>query len=657
MIKTIIPQLTNHIFWGIIMRKILLRQVAIALLASTALLVPTAFAADYTVSTPTTVTNGDAVNVLNGDDSLTITSAGSISTSTGGVRGVAAVGDNNTINNFGSISTTGIATEGVFVVNNSFINNFGSISTTDIDSFGIFGFDNNVLNNSGSISTTSNGSFGIQLQDGNTITNSGTISTGGDGALGIVVIDANNITNTGSINTGGDNAIAIWLNSRGNVLTNSGVIKTTGPGAAGIYVGGIENTITNSGEIYALGANANAFETSASSNGTTFTNSGKLITIEGSAIKFGATDSILNLLAPSFIGGKMDFATTEVNITTGRSHSVLWDFSNGSPTMNFGGEVPWAWNAATSKFATIDPTALSAAPDMVAGLTAGVSELVRNNSVGGEYWLKTFGSYSQTGASGIYNDYYNYGGGIVGGVSAQINKDFYAGVTLGYGVSNLTVNSRWETSQTVNSKGVLGGFYAKSQIDNFYADFALIGGLMGNDSSRLVNDNLANLGIDYANATYNSWFLAPELRIGVDIAGGSDWTLTPSAMIRYTSQATDGYTETGSNANVTISARTTQLLEGNLELAASKPLENGTLTLAGGLDYRQTLGAATQNVTLLGQNLAIPLNNEVQYVAYASATASFGIGNNMNFDMNAKAAFGANGYKSISGTLGISGKF
>ena len=506
--------------------------------------------------------------------------------------------------------------------------------------------------------TVSNGGAGnvIDGTDILTVDANGSITTAGNYGVGLSG-GANVINNNGTINSGLVGVLISAGASNGNIINNSGTISALGANSTGVLIdiNSIENTVNNSGIISSEGFNA--FLAVNGTNGTVLNNSGKIVNTGGNpSITFMANDSTLNLAAPSFIGGAMEFNFTGVEITTGRSQSNLWDFSNGNPSVSFvNGGVPYAW--AGDKFATIDPTALSAAPEMAAGLTSGVSELVRNNSEGGEFWLKSFGAYSQADANGIYNDYYNFNAGIVGGVSAQINKDFYAGVTLGYGVSNLSVNSKWETSQTVNSKGVLGGFYAKSQIDNFFADFALIGGLMGNDSSRLVNDNLATMGIDYANATYNSWFLAPELRIGVDIASDSDWTLTPSAFVRYSSQATDGYTETGSNANATIGARTTQALEGNVELAASTALESGTLTLAGGLDYRQNIGATTQNVTLLGQNLAMPLSTTSTIIGYASANASFDIGNNMNFDINSKAAFGTNGYKFISGTVGISGKF
>jgi len=595
-------------------------------------------AAEYVVSTPTTVTNGGVGNP-DGNDSFTVTSTGSIATTIFGTS-IAANGNMNIISNAGTVSASSPLSYGIYQLG-----------------------DNNNIFNTGTI----NAPFGINVDGiGNKIDNSGVITVIGSGAggagifaLSTVGTVGNIVNNSGTINSAVNNSAGIFVNSPAtagkNIVNNSGVIRLTGGNNKAIYVVG-ENEINNIGEIYALGANSNVFETDNSSWGTIFTNSGKLISIEGKAVLFGASDSQLSLLAPSFIAGAIDMGAFNnvLDITSGRSQSNSW-FITGTPiAVNRLGLLPSAWTGI--QYATIDPTALSASANLVADLTSGVSEIVRNNSEGGEWWLKSFGSYSEYGASGIYNDYADFNAGIVGGASTQINADFYVGAMLGYGISNLSVNSKWEISQTINSKGVLGALYAKSQFDNFYADFSIFGGLMGNDSSRLVNDNTEFMGIDHAIANYNSWFITPELRIGADIATDSEWAISPRAMIRYTSQAIDGYIETGSNANATIGARTVQVLEGNVELAASTALENGTLTLASGIDYRQAIGE-NQAVTLLGQNITLAQNTANTTIGYVSADVSYELGGGANLDLSARAAFGTNNHKSIAGSVGISGKF
>ena len=191
-----------------------------------------------------------------------------------------------------------------------------------------------------------------------------------------------------------------------------------------------------------------------------------------------------------------------------------------------------------------------------------------------------------------------------------------------------------------------------------FADFALYAGWTANSSDRFVNDNLAPpLGEDHALANFNSWFLAPELRVGMDIETDSEWTLTPSATARFSNQWVDGYTETGSNANATVGARIVQVFEGELELAATRKIETTEVTVRGGLDYRQAIGGATQDVTLLGQNLALPMNTSGAFGAYVGLDANHKFSDNLSLDLSAKAGYTAGGSINISGSIGVSGLF
>ena len=105
-----------------------------------------AFATDVVVSTPVTSTQ-----TIDGNDSLTVTESGSISTT--GTLGVGIVADGgaNTITNSGTISTTGYASDGIAASGGT-----------------------NTITNSGTISTTGAAGVGIVASGGtNTITNSG----------------------------------------------------------------------------------------------------------------------------------------------------------------------------------------------------------------------------------------------------------------------------------------------------------------------------------------------------------------------------------------------------------------------------------------------------------------------------------------------------
>jgi len=143
----------------------------------------------------------------------------------------------------------------------------------------------------------------------------------------------------------------------------------------------------------------------------------------------------------------------------------------------------------------------------------------------------------------------------------------------------------------------------------------------------------------------------------MNIETNGEWTLTPSASVRFSSQWIDGYTETGSDANATIASRLVQVFESDLELAATRKIDATELTLRGGVNYRQTMGAATADVTLLGQALAIPLDTAGAFGAYVGIDVNQELGDGLSLDLSAKAGYVAGGNFSLAGSIGISGLF
>lgn len=180
---------------------------------------------------------------------------------------------------------------------------------------------------------------------------------------------------------------------------------------------------------------------------------------------------------------------------------------------------------------------------------------------------------------------------------------------------------------------------------------------MGGSSDRFVNDNLAPLGEAHALASYNSFFLAPEVRVGIDVAAGDDWTITPSATARFSNQWVDGYSETGSNANATVVAHMIQVFEGEIELAVTREFDQGAMTLRGGVDYRQNTGPGTIDVVLLGQTLALPMNTVGSWGAFVGLDGSYEFTDNLSLDLSAKGTYRANGDFGVGGSIGVSGLF
>ncbi|TXR54652.1 autotransporter outer membrane beta-barrel domain-containing protein [Reinekea thalattae] len=292
------------------------------LLGTSSALSLTAFADDFTIDTAETTENGG--NTIDGDDSITVAEDGSIRTTSLQGRAIRTTGDENTVTNYGSITSyhTGIETTG----NNNTLTNDGALSVY-FASFNVTGDENTIIN-SGSIDMVQQFSVGVYVEgENNTILNSGSILISNDeGEQGISVAGGSNqITNSGTITTfgaGGNGGLshAITTDGSNNVITNDGTITTNGADAYGINADGDNNTITNSGTIetagadaygiYSIGENANisnagdistsggsAYGLYSDGDNATITNNGSISSIYYNSLAFvstGANTTITN---------------------------------------------------------------------------------------------------------------------------------------------------------------------------------------------------------------------------------------------------------------------------------------------------------------------------------------------------------------------------
>jgi len=717
-----------------------------ALVVGTLVFAHVATAAEFTISTPTTVTNGAAGNVLDGDDTLTITGSGSVTIA--GANAVTATGVNNTITNAGTISATGDNARGIDADNNNTITNTGSISTNGLDAYGIYALDNNTVTNTGTISTIGITAYGIHVHDNSTVINSGTISTTGDGADGIYADDDSTITNSGSISTTGYGAYGIYGYDR-NTITNTGTISTTNEDAYGISVFD-NNIITNSGTITTTGENADGID---SENGNTVTNTGTIttsgfradgidignnnivsnsgsitttnaradgfeidngnmlnntgtistaginadgvdardnntITNSGSIVSAQANSFILNnnntlnLLAPSFIGGGFNLGTnTTLNITTGPSQSVLWQFNTGqltgvAPTIS--GAVPSFFNAATGQFATFDPTAFSVAPDALADKSGLISNVMQQRlerggdaygntiipaggndaTAAARAWVSLLGSYAEYDGSNATLDSTLTNVGIVGGYDGSFSGDLKLGVLAGYLVGKLDADTRFVNSFDNKSTSFFAGFYGRKTMASAFFDFAVTGGVSDNTDKRLVNDNLAPLGISGARGEYNGYWISPEIALGAKYdTGYNGWIATPTARLRYAAQWLDGYTETGpSAANAVVGSRKVAVGEASLELAATRKVDRLTTTVRAGYIYRKSLGDNSISVTLIGQTVAIPAFDEDRSIGFVGGSAIYEVSDLINLELGGRVIFGED-VTGLQGNIKLVSKF
>lgn len=686
------------------------------------------------------VTSGNSADGIEGINANTINNSGSIATDGNSSFGVRAR-NRNTITNSGAITTDGVDSYGIRVVDDNFVTNSGTITTTnensygisvdddntvinsgsittdDHYSYGIYADNRNIITNSGSITTDGNESYGISADNFNTITNSGTITTDNDDSHGIFAEDDNTITNSGTITTDDDDSDGIRVDDD-NFVTNSGAITTFGDSSDGIHADN-ENTITNTGTIFTNDDDADGIDADddniISNSGVIFvdgsgadgikvdednvvTNSGKVISVSGRSFNFDDDGNTLNLLAPSFIGGVIDLGGgtgTTVNIVTGPSHSVLWDFSTGTMVggmPNISGSVPWFYNAATRKFATFDPTVLAAAPTALMDVTGLLSAVMQRrleageltiNGVkrgssngagdeGGTYeggafdksgvWLKVLGSYSKQEEGDATQATTTTLAGFAAGFDTNINASTRLGVMAGYLDGKFESDSRFTSGVDADQSGWFAAGYGRKAFGAMFVDVGLSAGVntgTGDDTTRFVNDNLAPLGESYASSGGggNSFWVSPEITIGSQIATSSSWTLSPTAKLRYAAQWLGGYTETGaaSEANAIVSDRMVAVGEARVEVAASKALNLGYASIftarAGGL-VRSSLGDDGATVTMNGQTQEVSAFYEDNYAFFAGMDLSMNVNEAFSLDLSTSATYG-NELTNFQGTAGV----
>ncbi len=284
------------------------------------------------------------------DTSSTITNSGNLSMSGNGTgvanRGAMLLGVNNgnTITNAagGVISTSGAYNDGVAANGN-----------------------NNTLVNNGTITTTGNNSYGMTAAwgqsntgaSGNTITNTGTVTTSGNNARAASLLGGSGtITNSGTLTTSGHDAPAVYMQGNNDTLINSGTIQTTGTATSG---GSVDAVVSNTlGSSFTGSITNQAGGRIISNNGigvrstngaTTITNAGLIQGGGGTAIQGGNGNVTLILQTGSQIIGTANGGAGTNTVTlqgTGTASNAFTNFQ--SLTM---AGTDWTW-AGTGTFST-----------------------------------------------------------------------------------------------------------------------------------------------------------------------------------------------------------------------------------------------------------------------------------------------------------------
>ena len=371
------------------------------ILASLFALTSAASANDFTINSAQTSENGG--NTLDGDDSINVTSTGSITVTT--TEAIETTGNTNKITVSGTVSTT---TKNA--IKNTGNNNVTTVSdNAQIISITQAGIedngDNNVTTLSGNASIVITGATGNGVgihSDGNSNT--------------ITLSDNAKITTKGT-----NSGIGIQLSGTtgNNIITMSQntEISTTGPNSDGIYVyDGNNNKIYIAGKVHVTGAGSKALHIEAANNNAITLQEGALIIGPIHSDNTWATGSVLNI--------DVGLATSYVYTTTGS-----WTINelDGRTYSNVGGVVS-SLSAGNSE----------TADEMLFQRTHNISDsLARHASI-----ISIEGKNDRTAAQNVWVDVY-------GGTSDRTQSTTNA-ASLGYKstTSGLTIEVPVNTEQT-----------------------------------------------------------------------------------------------------------------------------------------------------------------------------------------------------------------
>ncbi|WP_194462784.1 autotransporter domain-containing protein [Bradyrhizobium sp. CCBAU 53340] len=566
-----------------------------------------------------------------------VTNSGTI-TGTGAYAGIGIAGTNANVTNTGTISgTAGTRGYGLGVTANRDANvtNSGTISGTGGPGgygVGIYAVSHNAnVTNSGSVTgTAANGlGLGIWANTAN-VTNSGTIS---GSVVGIYATTAN-VANSGTISGG-----SVGITTSTANATNAGTISG---GQVGIYA--YNASVTNSGIISGpialqLTGNADTLTLLPGSRiiGAIYLGAGgaaaglgershSIALGSGNTVNFGGGNQNLtfNTLAGATVTGTAPFAASgnQAAAIDPTSFAANWrslaDFtrgvsdavpvfsggtSGGTPPLAFAG--PDAPTRFDDVFAAI-PGLASAYASEAAVFKAPTAAYADGTTV----WARGFVGQRIQQQDGVLLRTANlfYGGMI--GADFAARPDLRTGLFLGGGKTRTGIDLN---QGSTDSDLLFGGAYARYDIGASFLHGAIQGGSSRNSATRTINNNLVAGGIETASASFNGWYVSPELTFGHRFALGqladATYTLTPSARLRYLYGAFEGYTETGTTAPLTVGEQTASTVEerGEVKLTRSVafgPTSQLSTSLSGGVLGTQRVGSSTVNAALLGQ--AIP---------------------------------------------------
>jgi uncharacterized protein with beta-barrel porin domain len=173
------------------------------------------------------------------------------------------------------------------------------------------------------------------------------------------------------------------------------------------------------------------------------------------------------------------------------------------------------------------------------------------------FWITGLGLYSDRGASAPLDGFHYGAFGVMAGIDRPLSASTLAGIFGG--IANGGIRTAAGSTQ-IDATGAFAGAYWSKDDGGVFTHLSFAAGGFFDDSSRTVANNMVTGGLETASASYGSFFVDPSLSFGLHRRMG-DATVSPSLGLRYVGLYQQGYTESGSTADMVVGGRTSQALD------------------------------------------------------------------------------------------------
>jgi hypothetical protein len=548
--------------------------------------------------------NSGGMSASTGSDNsnITITNSGSNALGSDGIGGISATtngaNSNITVTHSGSnalgISATTAGADSGITVTNSGTNSAVGITVMTNGANSDITLTNSGRNNGGILASANGGASNV------TVINSGS-NVGSNNGEGIGVGASGNAT---VINSGiaavllGESAINVTSFNGSATLTNIVGGRVIG----GISVQGVTNNLNFQGGNWLFTITAPGPTTTVNTGGAPFVVAGSFNGVSGAQV------AVLDPTSFALADRALTNFTGEVQqILQGRFDGMAaGGGSGGGAALGFAGAPSTAGIAdqATQAFSGIPSVAMSYASDSrpLLGKAPTAAAPYYDTTI----WASGFGGERKQTADGVVLPATDvaYGGAL--GIDRAFGPNLRLGAFAGGGASQEDIEL---SVQSINSTYAFGGGYGRFDWATQYLDFSLYGGGINNSSTRQVANNTVAGGFETATASYGGWFISPALSYGYRIPFANNFVMTPRVSLRYVGGALNGYSESGSEQDLSVGRRSINDLEERAELefsALHQVSTGGTVksTISLGAIGLERLGNQTIDRVLLGQNLS-----------------------------------------------------